>query len=281
MAVNRSSHLVMRPDGTMVRAPAGEGVDDDPAETETLGDQFEALLDIEAGEGRGEAAKPPPSSLPTPARLAAEARHGEAGADGGRGRDHAKAARPGERAGDHRADPALQIGAEAAVRAKQHKHDREGGEQHAGGGAGDDASGAMMAFQSDPAAPPPAAGAQVAKAAPAATGGPAMAEIANQVAARIATSGGQGAAKVRIDVREDLLPQTSLTVEDQAGTVVVTVASGSNHAAAALASGAEELGRAISRRTGRRTRIDFGGRSWTTDADEAVTDPTAAPDESR
>ena len=107
-----------------------------------------------------------------------------------------------------------------------------------------------------------------------------IAEVACEVAARITTASGHGSSQVHIDLREDVLPQTSMMVENQAGVVVVTLSSGSNEAAELLSSHATELGRAISRRTGKSTRIDFAGSSWTTDADGGATGdaPDGPPD---
>src|SRR5690606_29855760 len=97
---------------------------------------------------------------------------------------------------------------------------------------------------------------------------------------RIATTSGHGASQVRIDLRDDVLPQTSMTVENQAGTVVVTLSSGSNDTAEILSSHAADLGRAIPRRTGKRARLALAGQSWTTDPDgeEAGDAPDGAPD---
>src|SRR5690606_36497304 len=156
--------------------------------------------------------------------------------------------------------------------------EREGG--HDSGGGQGDKDGAMMALQGDPAWPQPAPGAPAGASAPPASGAGLIAEVAGEVASRIATTSGHGASQVRIDLRDEVLPQTSMTVENQAGMVVVTLSSGSNEAAELLSSHAAELGRAISRRTGKRTRILLAGRSWTTDPDgeEAGDAPDGARD---
>jgi hypothetical protein len=103
--------------------------------------------------------------------------------------------------------------------------------------------------------------------------------VAIEVATRISTARSHGSAQVRIDLREDLLSQTSMTVEDQAGTIVVTVNSGSKDAARVLSSHAQELGQAISRRTGKSTRINFGDQSWTAEADQSAADAPRSPED--
>jgi hypothetical protein len=284
MSIRRTEREVVRPDGTVQRVATMEQ-SDDPDDAERLGARFEELLDDDerrtADEkadqktvawmlGRDAAQRPvtPSSGLPSPARMSEMGRRPEGPSARERTEEHDQSD------ADQQADASAQAGARDSAHAKGHKGgDREGG-QGSGGDGSRDASAALQAMQSEPAPPPTAPTAPAAERAPEPRAARAISEIAGQVAAGISTSRGHGTSQVRIDLREDVLPGTSLTVEDQSGTVVVTVDSGSEEATSLLSSHAEELGRAIGRRTGRATRVTIGGQTWSTGGSEG----DAAPD---
>jgi Type III secretion protein (HpaP) len=295
MGIRRNERVVVRPDGTLERVAAAEPSSDECAEAERLGARFDELM------RQDERGAPAPerdmrsSLLPTPARppwrdpapraatptadQAADQATDRAAAGRDREKERPKVSSTPDRPDDDRADPSAAGGAPGAPHAKDRKGgDREGGRDSEGEQG--DGSAAMMALPSETARPQPAGGASAGASAPPPSSAPLIAEVANEVASRITTGSAHGGSQVRIDLRDEVLPQTSLTVENQAGVVVVTLSSGSSEAAELLSSHAAELGRAISRRTGKSTRIDFAGRSWTTDADGGTAGDTSdvAPD---
>jgi hypothetical protein len=274
MGIRRSDRVVVRPDGTVERASPTEVAGGAGMDTESLGDRFEELLETDPREAARES-DTPASRLQTPARVPwrdpaqerAAAAASQAAPARSKEQERPKESGPATQAGEDRADARAEAGAQAGTQAKGRKSGEHEGGQHSGEGGQPDGSGAMMALAGETAAPRPAASGPVAGPAPERSGAAVISEVASQVAARI-TAGGQGSGQVRIDLRDDVLPQTSLTVEDQAGVVVVTLSAGSSEAAELLSSHAAALGQAISRRTGRATRIDLAGRSWSSDADQ-------------
>src|SRR5690606_35278912 len=227
MGIRRSDHVVVRPDGTLERVASVEPSSEEQAENERFGDRFDELLQQDEPGAPAEERDPRSSLLLTPTRPpwrdpAAKAATPPEPATVGRERDaqQPKESSKSDRAGDAPADPSADApdasGARAALHAKHGKSgEREGG--HDSGGGQGDKDGAMMALQGDPARPQPAPGAPAGASAPPSSGAGLIAEVAGEVASRIATTSGHGASQVRIDLRDEVLPQTSMTVENQAG----------------------------------------------------------------
>lgn len=280
MGERRVDRLTVRADGELVRTSSTTPAPDEQ-ERQRLGDQFEELLqdgarkNADRAEGQAAARPAMPARPPwRPGRDQASRARGQeeqkttAEDDARRtAREQTAAARSRASGRDEGANEQSPEGAGAgSAHGKERAHEDHGSGQQSGGG-GQDNSGALMAMQSDtlsPSAAAPAADTNLPE--------PALhqevQEIANQVAARISAGRDHGDATVRIDLRDDLLPATSMTIEDRADAVVVDVGSGSKEASDLLAEHATDLGRAISRRTGRRTRIQLGEQSWTTEAEE-------------
>lgn len=271
MGVRRSSHLAIQPDGRMARVATTEPAPDEQ-ESRQLGDRFEELMEdkgrkdearvSEAETARREMPVRPPwrPNREAAARATAEE---EAKSAPSKGPDD-KTPELRDRQSSARAEPAAQHQERSAHGKQPSDDDQSGGQQS---GQGSDTSGAMMAMQAD-LARPSSEGREIKGEAPAAVAGHDIKEIANQVAARISAGRHHGISQVRIDLREDLLPGTSMKLEDRSDAVVVSVGSDSQEAAELIADHAVELGRAISQRTGRRTRIELGDKSWTTESDE-------------
>lgn len=81
---------------------------------------------------------------------------------------------------------------------------------------------------------------------------PEVAEIARQVATRLAVQqpNAGGSARIRIQLKDDVLPRTALTVSREGDGVVVTVTTGSADLAAVIEGHAQALAAAIAERTG-------------------------------
>jgi hypothetical protein len=106
----------------------------------------------------------------------------------------------------------------------------------------------------------------------------AVAEVARQVAAQLAVgrASGGAAAHVRIQLRDDVLPRTSLTITNDGDTVAVTVTTGSAESAAAIEANAQALAGALAVRTGHAARVRFRDASGA--AQEAFADAPTADD---
>jgi hypothetical protein len=288
MGIRRTSHLTVRPDGTLERVATPEPTTGNPDDDEKLGSRFEELLqegdrrDAAAARDAQQARQMMPARFPwrDPTRQAATRAADQATADRGRDAGRAKDARAAEDAEDHRDEQVAEAAAQGGAHAKERRSgDQQEGQQSGSGGQSGDSSAALAALQGELARPQPIGGTPAPASPPPPSGSREISEVAAEVAARISTARSHGAAQVQIDLREDLLPQTSMTIEDQAGTIVVTVNSGSDNAAQVLSSHAQELGQAISRRTGKSTRINLGDQSWTAEADQSAADTTRSPDD--
>jgi hypothetical protein len=263
MSVQRSDRLTIRADGSVERAWSVEDSGPDPEQAQKLGDRFEALLQEDepsrANDQRIalEALRRPMSSLPT-----------SASADSLRG-DRTKGSSTTQGPSDSSSDPSAQDATQgAAVQSKERKHDDRGGGDDSGGQGTAATTGAIMGAQAEGELPQPAGSSSPPTSTPEPTSRRLISEVASEVATRISASHEGDSSQVQIDLREDMMPQTSMTVEKQAGVVVVTVASGSQESASLVSEHAQELGQEISRRTGSATRISLGGRSWTTDSEQ-------------
>jgi hypothetical protein len=283
MGIRPTSHLTVRSDGTLERVETPEPTIGNPDDDEKLGSRFEELLqegerqDAAAARDAQQAQLMTPARFPwrDPARQAATQAADQGTADRERDAGRTKDARAASDAEDRRDEQAAEAGAQSGVHAKQRKNgDQQDGQQSGSGEQQGDSNAALAALQGELARAQPVDGAPASESPPSPAGSREISEVAAEVAARISTARSHGSAQVQIDLREDLLPQTSMTVEDQAGTIVVTLNSGSDEAAQVLSSHAQQLGQAISRRTGKPTRINFGDQSWTAEADRSATDAT-------
>lgn len=151
---------------------------------------------------------------------------------------------------------------------QQHRHD---------GSSGFDDTDAVAAAAAAAQQAPPAALAGTGMEPPAVEKAPdtapqAVSEIARQVATQLsvrqATPGAP--AQVRIQLRDDVLPKTSLMIKTEGDTVQVTVTTGSAESAALVEAHASDLAAAIVGRTGKAARIryrDESGAACVVDAD--------------
>lgn len=263
MSIQRSDRLTIRSDGSVERAWSVEDSGPDPEEAEKLGDRFEQLLQedetAKANDQRIalQALGRPMPSLPT-----------SASGDPLRG-DRSKDSSTTQGPSDSSSDPSAQDAAQgAAVQSKGRKRDNQEGGGDSGGQGTANTTGATMAAQAEGGLSQPAGSSSEPTPTAEPTSQRLISEVASEVATRISASHEEGSSQVQIDLREDMLPQTSMTVEKQAGVVVVTVASGSQESANLVSEHAQELGQEISRRTGSATRISLGGKSWTTDSEQ-------------
>lgn len=283
MGIRRTSHLTVRPDGTLQRVATPEPTAGQRDDSKELSDHFEELLQEGDQRDAAKARDAQTERTMTPQRFPwrdPSKAAGQAAADRGRDAARTKDSRKAEDAEQRHEDQSAEAGAQGASHAKQHKGgDQSGGQQQSGGGQQGDTSAALAAMQGEAARPQSEPSAPATTSAPEPSGSREISEVAAQVAARISTARSHGSTKVQIDLREDLLPKTSMTVEDQGNMIVVNVDAGSSEASEMVSGHAQELGQAISRRTGRSTRINLGDQSWTTEADQSAAGEARSTDD--
>ncbi|MEM7025429.1 MAG: type III secretion HpaP family protein [Pseudomonadota bacterium] len=267
MTVRNTSHLTVRPDGQLQRVSTPQEQPPDQEEADRLGDEFEKLLEEDdRAEKEGKAQEESKLMSPLSDLLAHR--------DNVLNQQRQRAMQ----AESQTQDPSVEAEAEDGLKPKEHKQDSSSSSSP--NMQSPTANAALVAGQVE-ANPSHFDGPSTDSTSESDTSASHMiSEVADQVASQISTIHQHGSDQVQIQLRDDVLPQTSMTVENKGGQLVVTVASDSVDSRNMVSSNAADLSHAISERTGRSTSVNLGDQNWTSNRGGADQGPPggAGPD---